>query len=45
MALALVILLYLAWKIGADIAGPAGGIVMVGAFLALEAVLFRTTRG
>jgi hypothetical protein len=45
MALALVILLYLAGKVGADIAGTVGAVLMVGAFLAIEAVLFRATRG
>ena len=45
MALALVILIYVAWRIGLDIAGTAGGAAIVAAFLVLEAILFRTTRG
>jgi hypothetical protein len=44
MALALVILIYVAWRIGLDIAGTAGGGAIVAAFLVLEAILFRTTR-
>jgi hypothetical protein len=44
MALALVILTYVAWRIGLDIAGMAGGGAIVAAFVVLEAILFRTTR-
>ena len=39
------LLLYVGWRIGAEVAGLAGGIAVVAAFLAIEAVLFRTTRG
>ena len=45
MALALVILIYVAWRIGLDIGGTAGGVAIVAAFLILEAILFRATRG
>jgi hypothetical protein len=44
-ALALIVLLYVAWRIGLDIAGTAGGVVIIAAFLILEAILFRATRG
>jgi hypothetical protein len=45
MAVALVVLLYDCARIAADVAGTAGAVVVVGAFLAFEAVLFRATRG
>lgn len=45
MALALLILIYVAWRIGLEIAGTVGGIAIVAAFLILEAILFRATRG
>ena len=45
MAVALVVLLYDCARIAADVAGTAGAVVVVGAFLALEVVLFRATRG
>ena len=45
MAVALVVLLYDCARIAADVAGTAGAVVVVGAFLTLEAVLFRATRG
>ena len=45
MAVALLMLLYVCARIGGDVAGDAGVIAVVGAFLALEAVLFRGTRG
>jgi hypothetical protein len=38
-------LLFVGWQIGADVAGTAGGMLIVAAYLAIEAVLFRTTRG
>jgi hypothetical protein len=45
MAVALLTLLYVGARIGGDVAGDAGAIVVVGAFLVLEAVLFWGTRG
>lgn len=45
MALSLVALIYLAWRVGADIAGTAGGAVAAGGFLIVEAILFWATRG
>ena len=44
MALGLVVLLYVAARIGADLAGMPGAIGVVVAYLAFEAILFRTTR-
>jgi hypothetical protein len=44
MALSLIILLYVAARIGNDVAGTAGGVVAVGLYLAVEAVLFWKTR-
>lgn len=44
MAVSLIMLLYVAARMGNDVAGIAGGIVAVGAYLALEAVLFVKTR-
>ena len=44
MMLGLLVLLYVAWRIGLDAAGPAGGVALLGAFAVLEAVLFWTTR-
>lgn len=44
MALSLIMLLYVAAKIGNDIAGAAGLIAAIGLYLALEAVLFLKTR-
>ena len=43
MMASMIVLLYVVWHVGEDIAGPAGGWILIGAFLALEAVLFRTT--
>ncbi|MGY4515043.1 MAPEG family protein [Lysobacter sp. HA18] len=45
MFLALLMLLYVAARIGRDVAGVPGAVAVVAAFLAFEAVLFRTTRG
>jgi hypothetical protein len=45
MAVALLMLLYVGARVGGDVAGEAGAIAVVGAFLVLEAVLFRGTRG
>lgn len=45
MALALLVLLYVAARIGGELAGTAGAVIVVAAFLALEAVLFWGTRG
>jgi hypothetical protein len=44
MLLALLVLLYVVARIGKDVAGVYGEVAVVGAFLAFEAVLFRTTR-
>jgi hypothetical protein len=44
MAIGLVLLLYVAARIGNDIAGPAGTIVILGLYLVLEAMLFWKTR-
>lgn len=41
---AMVALLYVVWRVGCDVAGPAGGWGLMAAFGALEAVLFWTTR-
>ncbi|MGY3266848.1 MAPEG family protein [Lysobacter sp. HA35] len=45
MFLALLMLLYVAARVGRDVAGVPGAVAVVAAFLAFEAVLFRTTRG
>jgi hypothetical protein len=37
-------LLYVAWRVGAEVAGAAGGSVFIGAFLLLEVLLFWETR-
>jgi hypothetical protein len=44
MIVALLTLVYVAGRIGNEAAGTAGAAAAVGAFLAIEAVLFRTTR-
>ncbi|MGN6155549.1 MAG: MAPEG family protein [Sphingomicrobium sp.] len=44
MAVSLIMLLYVAGRIGLDIAGTAGALVVIGLYLALEAVLFLKTR-
>lgn len=44
MALSLIMLLYVTARIGNELAGTAGGIIAVGLYLALEAVLFLKTR-
>jgi hypothetical protein len=43
MAISLIVLLYVAARIGADAAGIAGAVGIVLAFLAFEALLFRAT--
>lgn len=45
MAVSLLVLLYVCARVGDDVAGTAGAVVVVVAYLALEAVLFRTTHG
>ena len=45
MAVGLLVLLYVCARIGGDMAGTAGAVAVVAAFLALEAVLFWGTRG
>jgi hypothetical protein len=45
MAVGLLVLLYVCARIGGDVAGAAGAVAVVAAFLALEAVLFWGTRG
>jgi hypothetical protein len=44
MALSMVVLLYVAGRIGFDVGGFVGAAVPVAAFLAIEAFLFRATR-
>ncbi len=44
MALSMVVLLYVTGRIGFDLGGFAGAAVPVGAFIAIEAFLFRATR-
>jgi uncharacterized MAPEG superfamily protein len=44
MVIGLVMLLYVAARIGDDIAGSAGMVIAIGLFLTLEAVLFLKTR-
>jgi uncharacterized MAPEG superfamily protein len=44
MALSLLVLLYVAARIGYEVGGAVGAAVPVGAFLAIEAWLFRATR-
>jgi hypothetical protein len=44
MMIGLLILLYVAARIGGDVAGTAGAAIAIGAFLAIEAVLFWKTR-
>jgi hypothetical protein len=45
MAVSLLMLLYVSARVGGDVAGTAGSVAVVAAFLALEAVLFWSTRG
>jgi hypothetical protein len=44
MALSMLVLIYVAWRFGDELAGPVGGAIPVAAFLAIEAVLFWATR-
>jgi hypothetical protein len=44
MMIGLIMLLYVAARIGNDAAGPAGAAIVLGLFFALEAVLFLRTR-
>ncbi|MGN6057867.1 MAG: hypothetical protein ACTHOI_04710 [Sphingomicrobium sp.] len=44
MAVSLIMLLYVAWRIGGEIAGAIGAVITVGLYLAIEAVLFLKTR-
>jgi hypothetical protein len=44
MALSLIVLLYVAARIGGEVAGTAGAVGIIVAFLAFEALLFRATR-
>ncbi|HEX5182936.1 MAG TPA: MAPEG family protein [Allosphingosinicella sp.] len=44
MAMSLIVLLYVAARIGGDVAGTAGVVGIILAFLAFEAMLFRATR-
>jgi MAPEG family protein len=43
MAMAMIVLLYVVARIGSDLAGTAGFVIAIGAFLGLEAVLFLNT--
>jgi uncharacterized MAPEG superfamily protein len=44
MALSLIVLLYVAARVGGDLAGTAGTVAVVAAYLAFETVLFLATR-
>jgi hypothetical protein len=44
MAIAMIVLIYVVARVGGDLAGTAGTLIAVAAFLALEAVLFLKTR-
>jgi hypothetical protein len=44
MMATMIALLYVAWRVGDDLAGPAAGWAFIAAFLALEALLFWGTR-
>jgi uncharacterized MAPEG superfamily protein len=44
MALSMLVLTYVAWRFGNELAGPVGGAIPVAAFVAIEAVLFWATR-
>jgi hypothetical protein len=44
MALSLIVLVYVSARFGADIAGRAGAIAVVAAFIVFETVLFWATR-
>jgi hypothetical protein len=43
MAMAMMVLIYVVARIGGDLAGTAGFVIAIGAFLGLEAVLFLNT--
>jgi MAPEG family len=44
MLAAMLALLYVAWRIGNELAGSVGGWAIIGGYLLLEALLFRATR-
>jgi uncharacterized membrane protein YhdT len=44
LALSLIVLLYVSARFGAELAGPAGAVVVIVLFVAIEAVLFLKTR-
>jgi hypothetical protein len=44
MAISMIVLLYVVARIGAEVAGTAGAVGVILAFLAFEALLFRATR-
>jgi hypothetical protein len=44
MAMSLIVLLYVVARIGDDLGGTPGMVVLIGLYLALEAVLFWKTR-
>lgn len=44
MAVSLIVLLYVTARIGHDVAGTAGSVVLIGAYLVIEAILFWSTR-
>jgi hypothetical protein len=44
MAVGLIMLLYVAARIGTDLGGTAGAVILIGLYLAVEAVLFWKTR-
>ena len=44
MAVSLIVLLYVTARIGHDLAGAAGSVVLIGAYAVIEAILFWSTR-
>jgi hypothetical protein len=44
MALSMIVLVYVAWRFGDELAGPIGGVIPVALFLGIEALLFWATR-
>jgi hypothetical protein len=44
MALSMIVLIYVAWRFGDELAGPIGGAIPVALFLGVEALLFWATR-
>jgi hypothetical protein len=44
MALSMIVLIYVAWRFGDELAGPIGGAIPVALFLGIEAILFWATQ-